>query len=211
MDFLGRSRTLKLIVDTLSESRLIPKTLLRRRSKERKQFLSSFVSHGGVGAEIGVQKGFFSHVILDAVRPSRLHLIDPWYLLGERWEWADANKSTTKALRNIIYWFQRELAQGDIVLHIGFDIPVLAALPDHYFDWVYLDTSHTYDDTKQELTVLKDKVKTNGVIVGDDWFSNAGHPFYGQYCAINEFVSATDYIILSASDADHQWALKKQA
>lgn len=209
MGALGQSRAVNMAVDFLAENRLLPKALLKHRESTRKKFLTSHLKAGGVGAEIGVQKGFFTHVMLDATRPSRLHLIDPWYLLGERWEWARGSKSTTKALKNVIYWFKSELACGDIVLHIGFDGVVLRDLPDDYFDWVYLDTSHAYEDTLQVLLLLKNKVKDSGIILGDDWFSSREHPFYGQYRAINEFVASNGYKLLTASDEDHQWAIRK--
>ncbi|MDY6974293.1 MAG: class I SAM-dependent methyltransferase [Thermodesulfobacteriota bacterium] len=197
------------IISILAENRFIPKTFLRHRSRDRKKFLQSVIPPGGIGAEIGVQKGFFTHSIIDSIKPSRLHLIDPWYLIGEKWPWAETNKSTCKALQNVIYWFHKELVRGDIILHIGFDQDVLQTFSDNCLDWVYLDTSHSYEDTKHELKLLSRKVKANGIIAGDDWFSNPEHPFFGQCLAIREFVSKSDYKILASSDDDHQWAIIK--
>lgn len=198
------------ITDILAESRLIPKSLLKRRGATRIKFLRKMeIAHNGVGAEIGVQKGFFTHVIQEEFRPLRLHLIDPWYLLGEKWTWATTNQSTNKALRNILYWFQKDLAQRKIILNIGFDEDVLGTLPDHYFDWVYLDTSHSYDHTKRELELLHRKVKPDGIILGDDWFTEPGHKFFGQYRAIQEFIEEKGYRMIYASDDDHQFAIRR--
>ena len=94
-------------------------------------------------------------------------------------------------------------------LHIGFDEDVLQQFPDHYFDWVYLDTSHEYESTKVELSLLSRKVKPEGIILGDDWFSDPSHLFYGQYRAVTEFVRDFGYSIVYASDTDHQWAIRK--
>lgn len=80
------------IVDVLSESRLLPRAVMARRGAQRIAFLKRVGIKGGVGAEIGVQKGFFSHVLLSAIQPAKLHLMDPWYLIGEEWPWAVANK-----------------------------------------------------------------------------------------------------------------------
>lgn len=113
--------TAAFIVDVLSESRLLPHAVLAHRGAQRIAFLKEIGIKGGVGAEIGVQKGFFSHVLLKHIQPTKLHLMDPWYLIGEQWPWAIANKSTCKALRNILYWFQSELADGRIILDVGFD------------------------------------------------------------------------------------------
>lgn len=64
-----------------------------------------------------------------------------------------------------------------------------------------------YDQTRQELTLLANKVKRSGVILGDDWFSELSHPFHGQHVAINEFVNKGAYQIVYANDTDHQWAI----
>ena len=202
--------SIKYFIEILAENRFLPKSILRNRSTSRARVLRSFVHPDGIGAEIGVQKGFFTHVILHHTQPRRLHLIDPWYLLGEKWAWATTNQSTIKALSNIIYWFQQELVSGKVVLHINFDEQVLLDFPDAYFDWVYLDTSHSYDHTKRELALLDIKIKPSGIILGDDWFPDPDHKFFGQYRAINEFVSEKGYRILYADDTDNQWVIKKQ-
>lgn len=199
-----------LVADVLSENRLLPRSMLKRRGATRIRFLRSMhIAPNGVGAEIGVQKGFFSHLILEELHPARLHLIDPWYLIGERWPWATTNQSTSKALRNIIHWFRKELTEKRIVLHIGYDEEILAGLPDHYFDWVYLDTSHEYEHTRRELELLHAKVKPNGIIMGDDWFSDPNHEFYGQYRATQEFIRDKNYTVVYSSDEDHQWAIRR--
>lgn len=196
------------VISALAENRLVPKQMLGNRSVKRIKFLRSLDIRGGVGAEIGVQKGFFSHVLIATLKPQRLHLIDPWYLLGKKWLWASGNKSTTKALRNVIYWFQEELTDRKVVLNIGFDEEVLANLPDRYFDWVYLDTSHEREHTRRELALLQRKVKPGGVIMGDDWFTHPDHHFFGQYEAIEEFRRENDYVMAYASDENHQWAIR---
>jgi hypothetical protein len=206
---LADNRAANALVEFLSENRLLPKRLLRRRARSRKRFFESHVNPHGIGAEIGVQKGFFSHVILDSAKPARLHLIDPWYLLGHEWPWATGSKSTTKALTNIITWFSRELSDGSVVLHVGFDTEVLLQFEDGYFDWVYLDTSHTYEDTRRELAVLDGKIKAGGIILGDDWFSDPQHKFHGQMVAIEEFVAQSGYEMLEVHEPSHQWVIRK--
>jgi hypothetical protein len=199
----------KAIGEALAENLLIPSRFLRLRAQKRSIFLASQVKHGQIGAEIGVQKGLFTHGILHHCKPQKLHLIDPWYLLGDHWPWANANQSTTKALRNIIYWFRKQLSEGSVILHIGFDEEILNQFPDSYFDWVYLDTSHEYEHTKRELVILDKKVKAGGVIVGDDWFTEPDHVFYGQYLAITEFMKTHNYEFAALDEENHQFAIKK--
>jgi len=199
----------KNISESLAENLLIPPVLLKQRSRKRSLFLASLTKPNQIGAEIGVQKGLFTHGILHHCKPKKLHLIDPWYLLGSHWSWANANQSTTKALRNIIYWFREQLSDGSVALHIGFDEEILNQFEDYYFDWVYLDTSHEYEHTKRELIILDKKVKTGGVIVGDDWFTDPGHEFYGQYLAVTEFMKEYNYEFAALDDAAKQFAIRK--
>ena len=65
----------------------------------------------------------------------------------------------------------------------------IVACPDSYFDWVYLDTDHTYDTTRRELELLRPKMKKGGIIAGHDYiFGNwdDGHR-YGVIEAVREF------------------------
>jgi hypothetical protein len=195
----------------INSTNLLPKFLLRRLKRKRGRFLQRLIPAGGVGAEIGVQRGLFSHVLLHRLRPSKLHLIDPWYLAGKEWSWALGNKSTVKALANLMRAFEDELADGSVVLHIGFDFDVLPSLPDGYFDWVYLDTSHTYADTVRELELLARKTKVTGIIAGDNWEANPQHAFHGVYVAVDEFVKREGYEFLhDLRDDARQFAIRKR-
>lgn len=50
--------------------------------------------------------------------------MDTWYLMGSEWEWAKGNKSTTKALSNIVHWFGKQLASKNVQLCIGYDLEI---------------------------------------------------------------------------------------
>src|SRR6185369_2790968 len=44
----------------------------------RREWLLNMLPNGSIGAEIGVWQGDFSAAILRIVKPTTLHLIDPW-------------------------------------------------------------------------------------------------------------------------------------
>lgn len=182
----------------------------RRRDSVRAKFLEQMIAKGGVGAELGVYKGRFTGIILDVVAPERLHLIDRWYLIGERWDWAYGNQSTIDALVGILHTYAAELISGRAILHVGDDLEVLRTFPDRYFDWVYLDTSHDYDHSVEELGLLKLKVKAGGVIAGDDWQSDPAHVHHGVCRAVREFIAREPYELLYANDTDKQWAIRRR-
>lgn len=55
------------------------------------------------------------------------------------------------------------------IIHVEEDLECLKKFKDNYFDWVYIDLSHDYNHSMQELKILKNKVKKSGIICGHDW------------------------------------------
>jgi Methyltransferase domain len=178
-----------------------------RWAKVRFDAVKPFLRAHAVAAELGVLKGDFSRLIVRELQPERLHLVDPWYLQGTEWSWEGGDRSTVHALSGVLQIFEQELARGQVVLNISYDQDFLTTLPDGYFDWVYLDTTHEYAQTKLELQLLQRKVKPSGVIVGDDWQPDPTHPHHGVYKAVQELIAAGDYRILYADTYNLQWVI----
>ncbi len=80
-------------------------------------------------------------------------------------------------------------------------------MADSYFDWVYLDTDHSYSVTKQELDILKFKVKPGGIIAGHDYISYdfIGHTRYGVIEAVNEFCVNEQWEIIYLTAETNQY------
>jgi hypothetical protein len=81
-------------------------------------------------------------------------------------------------------------------------------LPDHHFDWAYLDTTHQFEDTRAELQALEPKVSESGVIAGDDWHDDPRHVNHGVSRAVREFVSNRPWQ-LDEIDRFGQWRLRR--
>jgi predicted O-methyltransferase YrrM len=130
-------------------------------------------------AEIGVNEGEFSQRILEKTNPAKLHLIDAW---GNASRYHDGLKNVVEAR------FSKEITSGKVIINIGYSTDVLTEFPDHHFDWVYLDTDHTYELTSKELAILKDKVKPGGIIAGHDYILGnwVGDYRYGVIEAVHE-------------------------
>jgi hypothetical protein len=142
-----------------------------------------------VVAEIGVDEGEFSRRILKITDPQKLHLIDSW---AENTRYHIGLKSLVEDK------FKKELSEGKVALDVGLSTSILKQYPDHYFDWVYLDTDHSYETTRKELAILKQKVKPDGIIAGHDysignWISGQR---YGVVEAVNEFCVMEKWEIL---------------
>jgi len=91
---------------------------------------------------------------------------------------------------------------------------VVKYIPDNFFDYIYIDGSHEYNDAKQDMELWFPKVKNNGYI--------SGHDFNGYYesvtIAVNEFISKNSengtFINVNNDNDDvryrsHDWLFKK--
>ncbi|NDC63997.1 MAG: class I SAM-dependent methyltransferase [Planctomycetia bacterium] len=133
---------------------------------------------GGIVAELGVAEGDFSEQILRRVKPARLHLVDAWdsdrYLPG---------------YDRVRERFAAEIASGQVAVHRGYSTDVVSRFDDASFDFIYIDTTHMYDLTLDELRLAAAKVKPDGCIGGHDF--TAGdliRPLmYGVIQAVNQF------------------------
>ncbi|MCA1439340.1 class I SAM-dependent methyltransferase [Ensifer sp. IC4062] len=133
---------------------------------------------GGVVAEIGAAFGDFTAEILNKNKPKQLHLVDSWE--SDRYK---------QGLEDIRSKFTNELEADRLKIHQGWSTVMLETFEDGFFDWVYIDTDHTYDTTWNELQICERKVKQNGRIAGHDFCTgNVISPFpYGVIEAVTKF------------------------
>lgn len=151
---------------------------------------------GGVAAEIGVAFGDFTKEILARNKPEKLHLVDAW----------DTDRFR-RGLAQIREQFSSQISRGTIEINQGLSTDRLAEFPDDYFDWVYIDTDHSYATTRQELRLAAQKTRKGGYIAGHDFTS--GNPAkglrYGVIGACHEFCVAEgwEYAYLTLEPSGH--------
>ena len=93
-----------------------------------------------VAAEIGVSRGAFTAAIMAANRPRKLHLVDVW-----------ATDRYNQTLRQRVeQTYASEISAGSVQINLGYSIEVGRSFPDAYFDWIYIDTDHSYPTTRDE-------------------------------------------------------------
>jgi SAM-dependent methyltransferase len=157
--------------------------------RPRRWRLLELMPKRAICAEIGVYKGDFSRDILRVTQPSELHLIDGWWMVeGDAYDVGWYLEQGTADTRTAYHEVQELAARHpQCSVHIGDDLKILPTFPENYFDWVYLDTSHTYDQTIKELEALRRVVKPNGLIAGHDWYPDPEHVYNGVYEAVTEY------------------------
>ena len=192
------------VENRVENEKLIPKYDLEQKHighlqtvLDRNAFLEKMPKNS-ICAEIGVDRGEFSTEIVRITQPKKLHLIDAW---GDPLRYHDGLKLAVKEK------FEKEIKSGLIEMNIGFSTTVLKNFPDHYFDWVYLDTDHTYKVTADELAILKTKVKQSGIIAGHDYTIGnwAGDCRYGVVEAVHELCVMDNWELLYLTCETHQF------
>lgn len=151
--------------------------------------LRRFMSPSAVGAEIGVFKGAFVEWLLKT-KPKKLYLVDPWFRVGPEWPWAKGDRSTLRAFTAILQAFEAEIGAGLIEPRVEFSQEFFSLIGDDSLDWVYIDSTHGYNQTKLELEYSLKKVRAGGYIMGDDYTADANHPHFGVYRAVKEMEAA---------------------
>lgn len=158
---------------------------------------------GGVVAELGVAEGEFSEEILARNKPQQLYLVDPWDM--DRY---------SKGLQIIKSKFELEIGSSRVVIRQGTSLDMLSQFDDKTFDWIYIDTDHSFALTWEELVLADRKVKQVGRIAGHDFCTgNTVKPVvYGVVEAVNKF--CVDYgwrfeFLTLEPDAHFSYCLKR--
>ena len=158
--------------------------------------LLSALPKGGVAAEIGVFEGEFSRRILKFAQPEKLHLIDVW-----------GSERYPGSLMDVVQGkFETKLADGSMEINRGYSTDELAKFTDHYFDWVYVDTDHSYETTAKELELCRHKVKKGGIIAGHDYVQGDWklRYRYGVVEAVNEFCHKYNWEMILTTYETHR-------
>jgi hypothetical protein len=104
---------------------------------------------GGRIAEVGSQEGKFAEFLLQVVHPSELHVFE-----------LDAELIRARGVL---------LRDRRVVLHEGDSSSNLSAMPDRYFDWIYVDADHTYEGVFRDVEQAQVKIKRDGFLVFNDY------------------------------------------
>lgn len=151
--------------------------------------LLNYLPFRGIVAELGVFKGEYTQEIIRVCKPQELHLVD-----------TDISKI------NIKY----DESKTKVYIHNINDLEWLVNY-EEYFDWLYIDTLHTYEHTKQELILSHHAIKKGGFICGHDYTHvcacgpKENWHRYGVIEAVNEFCEKFNYKLLYLTNESHRF------
>jgi hypothetical protein len=151
--------------------------------------IEKIINPNSIGCELGVFKGDFSDILIKSNKFIKLYLVD---LFDGNVQSGDTRGNNVEIingqeLHGIVL---RKFKDNSKVFIVKQDsISFLLGFPNEYFDFIYIDTTHQYEQTKNELNIAFEKVKKNGIIAGHDY--NQIH-FHEVCDAVNEFSKDKD-------------------
>jgi hypothetical protein len=181
-------RNLIVINDNIPKFEIKTTNIKNLRALLNREELLEMLPKNAVIAEIGVDKGSFSELILKTNYPFKLHLIDSW-----------SDTRYNSGLKEYVEKkFEDQIKKGTVEINIGKSTEVVQIFEDKYFDWIYIDTDHSYQLTKLELELYSKKVKDNGIVAGHDFIVGnwKGMYRYGVIEAVYEFCLKNDWEII---------------
>jgi hypothetical protein len=172
-----------------------------------------FIPQDSVGAEIGVFTGLFSSLLAKERKISRITFVDPWWkTFGDYYpDWGvytDYGRVNTWKAFQVATRRISQFALPDRMVEVASSYEWLEGQPDESLDWVYLDSTHSYEGTKRELSLLDLKIKDTGLVLGDDWQSNRSHFHHGLCLAVNECIKRTNFELILCGQRG-QWILRR--
>ena len=205
-------------VSDLFHSRHIPRNLnilkaeieAEHRVKDR-LFVLNYLPANSTGAELGVFTGLFSAVLSRQQKLSKITFVDPWWMTyGERYpDWgAYTDFGRVKTRQAFETAKQRISGFRNRFVEVVSSYEWLESQPDESLDWIYLDSTHTYDGTRQELKLINRKLRKTGLICGDDWQSDRNHQHHGVFLAVNEFIRE-EYFEFVLCGVNSQWIIQR--
>ena len=129
----------------------------------------NFLPKNSVVAELGTFKGNFAKHIIERTSPFELHLCDVDFTKFKNENILDC-KSVTK----------HEKTTSDF----------LESFKEEFFDWIYIDAGHEFNDVLNDIYSAKSKVKKGGYLVFNDFAHiNPTLGRFGVMRAVSEFVN----------------------
>lgn len=187
--------------------------LLRHRARRKRFDRTSLADLFGElkftrGAEIGVCEGRYSEVLCQRIPTlTSLLCIDPWKAF-------DGNRPNgwgrDQALHDQRYAATVQRLKPYPVAQIIRKKSVDAArsVPQGSLDFVYIDGSHHFDDVMQDLIKWGSRVRSGGIVAGDDYYVFRGHE-RGVPLAVDAYVAAhkiPEMFVLTNQSKSFCWA-----
>lgn len=153
----------------------------------------SLLNENSVGCELGVFEGDFSEILTQSNKFTKLFLVD---LFGGTASNFGKVYNDASVLENHVKNRFKEYSYVEVIKNDS--LSFLKSIADNSLDFIYIDTVHSYDQTKLELEESYRTVKNGGLICGHDYCEM----FRGVIQSVQEFISQYSLPLIITTEAD---------
>ena len=156
-----------------------PTVLLSRKRGRQviRDNIAELIGEAGfkIGAEIGVNTGRFSHILLKSMVDGKLILVDPWGPYDNCT--IDMAESHYQATLN-------RLKDYNIITKRMPSMQAVEEVEDKSLDFVYIDGLHDFNNAAMDIIKWVPKVKSGGIVSGHDYYHG---PNFGVIQAVDSY------------------------
>jgi hypothetical protein len=196
------------------------------------EFISSLLPENPKVLEVGVEAGHLSKKLMKVLKPSELHLLDPWEFNANGKIYSEGHMKNTPTAHSSVNmqiaierYFEKEIKEGKVFIHRGYSFDLVDNFENGYFDFVYLDGCHLYESVKQDVSDFIAKVNHYGILGGHDYitketmFTQQGVLYsnqlgYGIAQAVDEFLQENSQLEMIGVVTDEcpspDWAIMRK-
>jgi hypothetical protein len=172
--------------------------------KEFAHIALSMLNLNGRICEVGVREGGnFENLI--KCNPELAVAVDCWEEVQDKPEYNDIGLSQIMLDDQYQRVVDKFGSLPNVSIVRNFSIESAEMFPDGYFDYVYIDSAHTYDEVVKDINAWYPKVKKGGILAGHDYFPDTriwrGDPC-GVYQAVNEFAEKNNLEVDHTTNVD---------
>lgn len=175
-----------------------------KRQKARYEIIRPYLGTHSVGAEIGVYKGGFGEFLLEHCK--KLYLVDAWYRHAPYWKSGIEGDSRVDTVIDLLSKYRNEIHEGRVEVVVEYSDNFLRNIGQNTLDFIYLDSSHQYQATAEELALASRAVKPGGILLGDDYVADPNSIHYGVCRAVTELVQANGAELMFTES--RQWGVR---